>query len=430
MPIRFKNYTPHEGQEMFHYAIEYMYRFFAYVSGIRGGKTVGGAREAVKQAWNAKGKGVYCIIAPTYNMLDRTTWMEFKEAARPFIKRENDSKKVIILKNGRHVHGHSAEKPDRLRNETFVGFWGDETREWKDFKVVWKILIGRVLSTGGKGFITTTPNGYDGMWETFVEEKREGYGLIRVPTSINSYINKEDIDSLADNYDEKFALQELQGEFVIFDGQVYYTFNRKDNAGDLAFKVAQYDPYKPIRLCCDFNVDPMAWTIAQFGENPDTNLKEVYWVDEIYLKNSNTVEACGVFKERFPNHKSSLYLYGDATGKSRTTNSNVTNWKIIQDELSRYNPISCVPSSNPNERDRINSTNGMIRNSKGIVRTYVNPKKCKNLMRDFEQVAYKDGTTKIDKTKDMTLTHSSDSAGYMYEREFSLNKQRIGTVKI
>ena len=430
MPIRFKNYTPHEGQEMFHYAVEYMYRFFAYVSGIRGGKTVGGAREAVKQAWNARGKGVYGIVAPTYNMLDRTTWAEFRDAARPFIRTDNDSKKIIVLKNGRAVHGHSAERPDRIRNETFIGFWGDETREWKDFKKVWNILLGRVLSTEGKGFITTTPNGYDGMWEVFVENSKKGYGMIRVPTSMNKYISREGIESLGDSYDEKFYKQELLGEFVIFDGQVYYTFNRTDNAGDYAFKVAQYNPDLPLRLCCDFNVDPMAWTIAQFGVNPGTKLKEVYWIDEIYLRNSNTVEACQEFRNRYFNHQSSLYLYGDATGKARSTTSNVTNWKIIKDELARYNPISCVPSSNPNERDRVNAVNGMVRNSKGVIRTYVNPTKCKNLMRDFEQVIYKEGSTQIDKGKSLELTHASDSAGYMYEREFSLNKQMIGTIKI
>ena len=97
--IKLNKYQPHEAQKAFHYAMSELYRFVALISGIRAGKTYAGAREALRQSWNAKGKGVYGIIAPTYNMLDRTTWMEFKEAARPLILAENDSKKIITLKN-------------------------------------------------------------------------------------------------------------------------------------------------------------------------------------------------------------------------------------------------------------------------------------------------------------------------------------------
>jgi len=76
--IQLKKYKPHDGQQAFHYAIEKLYRFVAMVCGIRGGKTYSGAREASKQAWNSKSDETasYGIIAPTYNMLDRTTWQE------------------------------------------------------------------------------------------------------------------------------------------------------------------------------------------------------------------------------------------------------------------------------------------------------------------------------------------------------------------
>lgn len=424
--IKLKTYKPHLAQEAFHSACNF-FRYVALISGIRGGKTFSGAREATRQAFNAQGKGVYGIVAPTYNMLDRTTWMEFKEAARPFILEENSTKKIITLKNGRIVHGHSADRPDRIRNETFVGFWVDEARECKNFKLLWDILQGRVLSTQGKGFITTSPNSYDDIHDIFIANRKKGYGVVRFPTYANVYLNKEGIDQLASNYDSKFAQQEIMGEFVIFQGAVYYTFNRKENAGDLAFKVAQYDPSKEICLCCDFNVNPIAWVIAQVHIN-ENNLKEVRVIDEIYIKNSNTSEACQEFKNRFPSHRSGVILYGDATGMSRTANSNVTNWKIVEDELRRYGTSKRVPSSNPAERDRINSLNAMLKNSKGINRIQINPK-CKNIIRDLEQVSFKEGTSKIDKTKDFDLTHLSDALGYMVEREFTLNRQAMAIIK-
>ena len=428
MSITLKNYHPHEAQIAFHYAMANMWRFVALISGIRAGKTYAGAREALRQAWNAKGKGVYGIIAPTYNMLDRTTWIEFKEASRVLISSENESKKIITLKNGRRVHGHSAENADRIRNETFVGFWVDEARECKNFKMLWNILQGRVLSTDGKGFITTSPNSYDDIHEIFISNRKEGYGTVRFPTYANVYLKKEAIDQLLSNYDEKFAQQELYGEFVIFEGAVYYTFNRKENAGDLALEIAKYNDDLPLALCCDFNVDPMVWIIAQVKKNY-LGLDQIYVIDEIYLKNSNTVEACQEFKNRYPNHSSGVWLYGDATGKARHTSSNVTNWKIIEDELRAYNIIKRVPTVNPAERDRINAVNGMICNSKKDRRVQVNPK-CKHLIRDLEQVSFKEGSTQIDKNKDISLTHASDALGYMIEKEYSLAKSRFESLKI
>ncbi len=428
MRSRERTYSPHRGQKVFHYASDKVARFIALIVGIRGGKTYSGARQSLKMSWNNKMPGVFGIVAPTYKMLKRTTWREFKQAARSWILHENKSDHIITLKNGQEVMGFTAEDPDSIRNVTLNGFWVDEAREAKDFCALWDILMGRVLSTGGGGIVTSSPNGYDDLHNVFIENKKKDYYYLRFSTYENTYIPKEAIDELAGRYDEKFMRQEIYGDFVVFDGQVYYTFNRHKNAGDLAFKKAQYDPSKPIRLCCDFNVDPMAWEICQYGED-EKGFKEVYWIDEIYVRNSNTVECCGEFKRRYHKHDAGLYLYGDATGNSRSTTSNVTNWKIIKDELSRYNPINKVPTKNPAERDRVNAVNSMILNSKGQIRTFVNPEKCKHLIRDFEQVPYKEGTPKIDKSK-LHLTHASDSAGYLYAKEFDLKDSKYRGLKI
>ena len=429
--LHLKTYKPHEKQQDFHYMAS-MYRFLAMICGIRAGKTYSGAREAGNQAWNSKADSmsVYGIIAPTFNMLDRTTWREFKSAMRPLILKENESKKIITLKNNRIVYGFSAEDADKIRNVTLNGFWVDEARECKDFRKLWDVLMGRVLSTGGKGIVTTSPNSYDDIYDIFVGSKQKEYGVLRFTTYENTYISKSAIDDLARLYDDKFSKQELYGEFVIFEGAVYYTFNRQHNSGDLAFKIAQYDANKPLCLCCDFNVDPMAWVIAQTGVNTQTGLKEVYFIDEIYLHNSNTVEACNEFRNRYANHNGGVVLYGDATGRARHTDSNITNWKIIELELARYGVTTRVPTRNPAERDRINSVNSMICNSRGERRVFINPANCKNLIKDLEQVAFKEGSTQIDKSKDIKLTHASDAGGYMLDYEFSLNKGLITGLKI
>lgn len=429
--IYLKKYKPHQGQLAFHWGIQNLHRFMLMLCGIRGGKTYAGAREATKQCWNSKQdiNIPYGIIAPTFHMLDRTTWREFKSAAKPLILKDNDTKKIITLKNGREVFGFSAENYDKIRNTTLMGFWVDEARECKKFAELWDVLLGRVLSTDGRGIVTSSPNSFDDLHDIFIEQKHKDYGIVRFSTYENTTISREAIDSLASKYDAKFAQQELMGEFVIFEGSVYYAFDRRKNAGDLAFKLAQYDPKLPINLCCDFNVDPLVFILAQYGINED-GLKEIYFVDEIYLKNSNTEQACKEFKVRYPDHNSGIVLYGDATGSQRHTSSHVSDWKIIKDELRFYGVDSCVPFSNPAEKDRVNAVNGMICNSKGHRRVFVNPKNCRNLIKDFEQVSYKEGSTQIDKTKDRSLTHASDAAGYMIERDFSLARGRIEGLRV
>jgi hypothetical protein len=363
-------------------------------------------------------------------MLDRTTWKEFRYAMRSLIARENETKKIITLKNGREVYGFSAEDADKIRNVTLCGFWVDEARECKDFATLWDVLLGRVLSTRGKGFITTSPNSFDSIHDIFIANRKPDYGTVRFSTYENTHLDKSAIDELASKYDEKYMQQELMGQFVIFEGAVYYTFNRVHNAGDLAFKVAQYNPNIPLWLACDFNIDPMAWVIMQPGINQQTRLKEVYVIDEIYMKNSNTTDACQEFKNRYQNHNQGIVLYGDATGRARHTDSNITNWKIIESELSRYQITNRVPTKNPAERDRINAVNGLICNSKGQRRAFINPKTCPHLIRDCEQVSYRKGSTLIDKNKDFSLTHASDAFGYMAEVEFSINRGLITGLKI
>ena len=123
-------------------------------------------------------------------------------------------------------------------------------------------------------------------------------------------------------------------------------------------------------------------------------------------------------------------MYGDATGHARHTDSNVTNWKIIESELSRYGITKKVPLSNPAERDRINAVNALICNSKGQNRVFANPNKCKNFIRDCEQVIYRDGSTQIDKTGNFDLTHLTDAFGYMVDKEFGLARGKIEGLKI
>ena len=75
-----------------------------------------------------------------------------------------------------------------------------------------------------------------------------------------------------------------------------------------------------------------------------------------------------------------------------------------------------VPQANPPVRDRVSGLNARLQSASGEVRLLVDPK-CKELISDFEQVAYREDSTQIDKERDRRRTHLSDALGYLVWQE-------------
>ena len=75
-----------------------------------------------------------------------------------------------------------------------------------------------------------------------------------------------------------------------------------------------------------------------------------------------------------------------------------------------------MPQSNPAVRERVNLMNAKLRSAAGEIGLLVDGK-CKELIKDFEQVAYKADTCQIDKDRDRMRTHLSDALGYLLWQE-------------
>jgi hypothetical protein len=67
-------------------------------------------------------------------------------------------------------------------------------------------------------------------------------------------------------------------------------------------------------------------------------------------------------------------------------------------------------------RDRITLTNARLKSASGAIQLHVDTK-CIELIKDFEQVAYKADSTTPDKDKDRRRTHVSDALGYLLWQE-------------
>jgi len=113
-----------------------------------------------------------------------------------------------------------------------------------------------------------------------------------------------------------------------------------------------------------------------------------------------------------------IAVYGDASGNSTHTTGS-SDYQIMRDFF-RSNgraPVEFrVPKSNPQVRDRVNLMNAKLRPASGSIQLFVH-ERCKELIKDFEQVAYKEDSNQVDKERDRSRTHLSDALGYLVWHE-------------
>ena len=110
-------------------------------------------------------------------------------------------------------------------------------------------------------------------------------------------------------------------------------------------------------------------------------------------------------------------VYGDASGAAMKTSGNSDYDTIREFFRVRNGKVTYrVPSANPAVRDRVTAVNSRLRNAQGDARLFVDPR-CKELIADFEQVAYREDSLQIDKERDRRRTHLSDALGYLIWQE-------------
>lgn len=219
-------YEPHLRQKQFH---ESKRKFRAFVGGIGSGKTIAGVIETITFCINNPGC-LFAIAAPTYTMLrdvDLRTFFEY--CPKELILSYNSSDNIIKLVNGSEILCRSCEDLrtiERLRGLNLAGFWIDEGAMVP--YMAWKVLLGRLRQVGYtlKAWVTTSPRGFNWIWSEFVEKKDDNYTLIPCSSRENPYLSKEYVDDLERSYTGVFARQEIEGQFVGFEGCVY-EFDRK-----------------------------------------------------------------------------------------------------------------------------------------------------------------------------------------------------------
>jgi hypothetical protein len=404
-------YQPLPSQLEFHRSTA---RFKGFSGPIGSGKSQALCQEAIRLSYlNAGRMGL--LGAPTYPMLRDATQVALLEILdRNEIPYDlNKSENSLTMKDtGSRILFRPVEEFERLRGTNLAWFGLDELTYTQEDS--WLRLEGRLrdpLASRLCGYGVWTPKGFDWVWRKFISDKVKGYHAVLAPPYENRHILAKIPDfyeRLKESYDQKFFDQEVMGAYLSLDGsRVYTSFQRGVHLREL-----KVDWHRPLLWALDFNVDPMSSVIVQICG--DT----VHVLDEIVIRRATTQEACAEFLKRYPQHAAGLIVFGDASGSAQQT-TGASDFEMVREYFSVHSSLRVeyrVPKANPPVRERVNTMNRQFLNAAGVIAAYVDPR-CKELIKDLEQVCFKAESMTIDKDRDRTRTHLSDALGYLMWQE-------------
>jgi len=400
-------YAPLLSQEKFHTSTA---RFKGYSGPIGSGKSQALCQEAIKLSYLNPGR-LGLIGAPTYPMLRDSTQAALLEALEqnrvPYVL--NKSENTVVMKDtGSRILFRSVDEYERLRGTNLAWFGVDELSYAQE--EAWVRLEGRLRDPKASrlcGFAAWTPKGHDWVYRRFLESRVEGYETVVAKPMENRHVLDRIPDfyeRLKHSYDERFYRQEVMGEYLsLHEGIVYYAFDKEENVGEV-----RGQPREPLYWALDFNVDPMSSVVAQLRDGA------LMVLDEIVIRRASTRDACEEFMNRYGTHVGGVVILGDASARHAQTTGE-SDLRMIQTYMTRsgMGGISYrFGTRNPPVRDRVALVNGRLKSAAGEAGILVNPS-CKELIRDFEQVCYREGSSTIDKERDRDRTHLSDALGYL-----------------
>lgn len=210
--------------------------------------------------------------------------------------------------------------------------------------------------------------------------------------------------------DPKDFREQFEARFETAGGQLFYAFDRRFNV-----RPCEYRSSSPLIVSNDFNVDPMAWVIGH-RKGP----RGIEWIDEIWLRNTNTRQALNTLWERYRLHSGGFEFYGDATSDQRHTSASESDYQqILMDK--RFKAIGRTlhyPKGNPSRLNRFAACNMMLCDANGDRRMHVDPK-CVHLIDDLESRYCPPGESLPKDSGD--LGHPTDAMGYLVQTLFPLS---------
>lgn len=195
----------------------------ALFAGRRGGKTKIGGLTVVKRAVSIPDQVIWVCTGSYPKLYDYVIpavaqYLKPSFLAKPF----NATHYEWLLKNGTKISARSLDDVNRARGPGLDFAWIDEARDVS--QAAWKTMVPALVDKKGQAIVTTTPSGFDWVYESFwkpAEEQVPGFWACKYKTSENPFIDAEEIEAAKREMDPLFYQQEFEAEFVSFTGAIY-----------------------------------------------------------------------------------------------------------------------------------------------------------------------------------------------------------------
>lgn len=423
------------------------------------GKTMCLTAKALKlSAINAPLPGIWCVpdynhiqdtIIPTLTELDPDSvkagdpqhWFlrpdQFKYHAHATSERPGH---CLMWEGGGPIWFVTAENADSIAGPNVAWCATDEPGSISP--IAWRNTIARVrhpLATLRQKIAAGTAEGLNYLSDLFGPDRDENYRLYRMRTQDNRELLRHNpgyIEQVTANATDVELAAYLEGLFVNMTGGLAYP--KFDP--DVQYRSLTENEALPLRISFDFNVDPMSVIIGQQWAGPAG--VEFGVLKALALPVSTVDDQCDAILKRYPTWKAGVYVYGDASGKSRNQQTLKPNYAVIKDRLSAMVPKAdlykeCVPTQNPPIKRRLLSVNRLCCDARGVTRLFLNGDRMKprqapalELARSLQKTIVKPGTDDIWKKPGETISHLADAVGYWLDFEAPAVKPESGVAVI
>lgn len=397
-------------------------KYPAFVGGFGTGKSETMSNQAFMDASHSS-DALIALYEPTYDLIRLIMAPRMEEKLQQYGVRYkyNKSENIIYTSNGQFGDFilRTLDNPTRIVGYESYRSHVDEIDTLKPdhARDAWTKIIARnrqrpsgVDKPFNRVSAYTTPEGFRFVHDRWVKNATEQYQMIQASTMSNPFLPEDYVDSLRASYPENLIDAYLEGQFVnLTGGQIYKQYSAENRS----FETVD-DSDKVLYIGMDFNVTKMAARVFVYRD------KQPHCVDE-FNELYDTADMIDNIIMRYPDKK--IVVYPDASGNNRKTNgADETDIKLLKAAGFRVK----AKDANPRVKNRINSVNAMLCNSKGERSLFVNKDKCPVTHDELEQQVYDD---RGEPDKKAGKDHGNDAFGYFIAYEHGIkNKYKPFTI--
>ena len=409
-------------------AVENGVRFPIVPAGRRSGKTERAKRFISRQAmWYPNEK--FFAAAPTFAQAKKIWWDDLKLMTLSCLheRKPSESELKIFLPNNSEIHIIGLDQPQRIEGINWTGGVIDEIADVKSEALEANIMPALNTVDPTRPFYRAwcwfigVPDGLNHYYDMAEYAKNSGdkdYKLFHWTSE--EILPKDVIDAAKRTMSAKQYNQEYRASFETAGGRIYEDYGMENHSA------ATVMPHEALHWTHDQNFTPLSSAIVVMrGDVP-------YFVDEIVLESAVSRQSAEEFVEKYKNHENkTVYIYGDPAGRAGEKHGHKSDYNEIEHvlQINGWKFERRVRLSHPSIKDRQNAVRARIKNARGEIRLFVNPRTAVWCHKGLSTVQHKEGST-FQEDETNKYQHITTAIGYFIDWHFPAGRSAGGSGKV